>query len=76
MVFEKPPVLQVQVPLPAGFTPTCMAHPDTYLNKLVVGSAGGQLLLLNFMTGVCRGCGWTGQEGLWVSSCGIRFQGL
>ncbi|KAL6759017.1 WD40 repeat-like protein [Haematococcus lacustris] len=45
------PVPQASMQLPAGFRPTCMAHPDTYLNKLVIGSEGGQLLLLNFVTG-------------------------
>jgi len=28
-----------------------MAHPDTYLNKVVVGGADGRMLLYNFMTG-------------------------
>ena len=28
-----------------------MAHPDTYLNKVVVGSSSGQLQLLNFASG-------------------------
>ncbi|KAJ9507489.1 hypothetical protein QJQ45_006484 [Haematococcus lacustris] len=45
------PVPQASMQLPAGFRPTCMAHPDTYLNKLVIGSEGGQLLLINFVTG-------------------------
>jgi U3 small nucleolar RNA-associated protein 21 len=36
--------------LGAGFTPTCLAHPDTYLNKVVVGSQEGPLQLWNFMT--------------------------
>lgn len=31
------------LPACSGFTPTCMAHPDTYLNKVVVGSEEGQL---------------------------------
>ncbi|KAF8055387.1 WDR36 [Scenedesmus sp. PABB004] len=35
----------------APFVPRCMAHPDTYINKVVVGGADGRLLLLNFMTG-------------------------
>jgi hypothetical protein len=26
--------LQNELQLPAGFVPTCMAHPDTYLNKV------------------------------------------
>lgn len=39
------------VALPRGFTPSSMAHPDTYLNKVVVGSREGRLLLVNFATG-------------------------
>lgn len=35
----------------SGFTPSCMAHPDTYLNKVVVGSQEGRLQLWNFATG-------------------------
>lgn len=42
---------QVAIQLPEGFTPTCMAHPDTYLNKVVVGSQEGKLQLWNFATG-------------------------
>ncbi|KFM26597.1 putative WD repeat-containing protein [Auxenochlorella protothecoides] len=34
-----------------GFTPSTLAHPDTYLNKVVVGSAEGRLQLWNFSTG-------------------------
>lgn len=34
----------------SDFTPTCLAHPDTYLNKVVVGSADGRLQLWNFST--------------------------
>ncbi len=37
--------------VPAALQPTCMAHPDTYLNKVVVGGQGGQLALLNYATG-------------------------
>ena len=44
-------LLQVTMELGAGFQPTCMAHPDTYLNKVVVGSADGRLQLWNFSTG-------------------------
>ena len=36
--------------LPDGFEPTCMAHPDTYLNKVVIGGADGRMLLYNFVT--------------------------
>ena len=32
----------------SGFTPTCLAHPDTYLNKVLVGSEEGRLQLWNF----------------------------
>jgi U3 small nucleolar RNA-associated protein 21 len=41
---------EVELRLPPGFTPTCLAHPDTYLNKVVVGSAEGRLQLWNFAT--------------------------
>jgi U3 small nucleolar RNA-associated protein 21 len=27
-----------------------MAHPDTYVNKVVIGSEGGELALVNFVT--------------------------
>lgn len=53
--------------LPEGFKPTCMAHPDTYLNKLVVGSEGGQLVLLNFVTGWTGIMPWAGCIGSTVS---------
>lgn len=36
--------------LPAGFEPTCLAHPDAYVNKVLVGCACGRLVLLNFAT--------------------------
>lgn len=39
------------IELDAGFVPTAMAHPDTYLNKIVIGSADGRLQLWNFSTG-------------------------
>ncbi|DBB09195.1 TPA: hypothetical protein ACH3X3_007787 [Trebouxia sp. C0006] len=42
---------KVTVDLPEGFTPTCMAHPDTYLNKVVIGSQEGKLQLWNFLSG-------------------------
>ena len=32
-------------------TPTCMAHPDTYLNKVLVGGSSGGLQLWNFESG-------------------------
>jgi U3 small nucleolar RNA-associated protein 21 len=37
--------------LPQGFVPTCMAHPDTYLNKMIVGAEDGRLQLWNFASG-------------------------
>lgn len=37
-------------PARSDFTPTCLAHPDTYLNKVVVGSEEGRLQLWNFST--------------------------
>lgn len=37
--------------LEGGFVPTAMAHPPTYLNKVVVGSEGGSLQLWNVRTG-------------------------
>lgn len=43
--------LQVTIDLPEGFTPTCMAHPDTYLNKVVIGSQEGKLQLWNLLSG-------------------------
>ncbi|KAI8469981.1 MAG: WD40-repeat-containing domain protein [Monoraphidium minutum] len=42
---------EVVIEFEQGFTPSCMAHPDTYLNKVVVGSQEGQLQLWNFVTG-------------------------
>lgn len=34
--------------LESGFEPTCIAHPDTYLNKVLVGSRDGRMQLWNF----------------------------
>ncbi|GIL66695.1 hypothetical protein Vafri_20180 [Volvox africanus] len=34
-----------------GFQPSCMCHPDTYLNKVLVGSEGGEMQLWNWRTG-------------------------
>ena len=39
------------VALPPGFAPSCVCHPDAYVNKALVGSADGRLALLNFVTG-------------------------
>ncbi|KAI4379695.1 hypothetical protein MLD38_005958 [Melastoma candidum] len=33
-----------------GFTPSCIVHPDTYLNKVIVGSHEGSLQLWNINT--------------------------
>jgi U3 small nucleolar RNA-associated protein 21 len=35
----------------APFAPTCLAHPNTYLNKVVLGGADGSMQLWNFVTG-------------------------
>ena len=43
--------LQVTIDLGDDFVPTCMAHPDTYLNKVVVGSQQGSMQLWNFIKG-------------------------
>ena len=37
--------------LEGGFLPTALAHPPTYLNKVLVGSEGGALQLWNVRTG-------------------------
>lgn len=37
--------------LEGGFVPTALAHPPTYLNKVVVGSEGGALQLWNVRAG-------------------------
>ncbi|GMH45573.1 hypothetical protein BSKO_13530 [Bryopsis sp. KO-2023] len=34
-----------------GFTPVCMVHPDTYINKVLVGSLEGSMQLWNFQSG-------------------------
>ena len=44
-------VAQATIELEEGFQPTCMVHPDTYLNKVVVGGADGRLQLWNFASG-------------------------
>jgi len=36
------------IQLEDDFVPTCMAHPDTYLNKIVVGARDGRIHLWNF----------------------------
>ena len=42
---------QVVLDLGPNFDATCMAHPDTYLDKIVVGNASGKLQLWNFSSG-------------------------
>lgn len=42
---------QVSIQFEASFEPSCLAHPDTYINKVVVGGADGSLQLVNFVTG-------------------------
>lgn len=37
--------------LESGFVPTALAHPPTYLNKVMVGSEAGTLQLWNVRTG-------------------------
>jgi U3 small nucleolar RNA-associated protein 21 len=44
-------LLQVSIRFEAPFAPTCLCHPDTYLNKVVVGGADGSLQLWNFGSG-------------------------
>lgn len=36
-----------EILLPEGFSPTCIMHPDTYLNKVLIGSEQGSLQLWN-----------------------------
>ncbi|PNH10160.1 WD repeat domain-containing protein [Tetrabaena socialis] len=42
---------QLTVEFESGFLPTVLCHPDTYLNKVLVGSERGQLQLVNIRTG-------------------------
>ena len=42
-----------QISFAADFTPTCVAHPHTYLNKVVVGSQEGHLEVWNTRTRRC-----------------------
>lgn len=39
------------IQLPQGFVPTYMAHPDTYINKIVIGAEDGRMQLWNFASG-------------------------
>jgi len=36
------------IPFRLGLNPTCMAHPDTYLNKMIIGFDDGSMQLWNF----------------------------
>ncbi|KAH6765883.1 transducin family protein / WD-40 repeat family protein [Perilla frutescens var. hirtella] len=38
------------IPLGNKFTPSCIMHPDTYLNKVIIGSQEGSLQLWNIST--------------------------
>uniref|UniRef100_A0A383VCR0 Small-subunit processome Utp21 domain-containing protein n=1 Tax=Tetradesmus obliquus TaxID=3088 RepID=A0A383VCR0_TETOB len=38
------------IDLGADFEPSCMAHPDTYINKVVIGGTDGSLQMWNFKT--------------------------
>lgn len=58
-------LIQVEMQLDQGFVPTCMAHPDTYVNKIVIGSIAGQLQLWNFVSGKLL---FTFQ----IASCAVR----
>lgn len=47
-VYDKP---EHELRMPEGWEPRCMCHPDTYLNKIVIGGADGRLLLFNIVSG-------------------------
>lgn len=38
------------IALPTDFTTTCLAHPQTYMNKILLGGSDGRCLLLNLKT--------------------------
>eukprot|EP00026_Physarum_polycephalum_P000231 Phypoly_transcript_00231.p1 GENE.Phypoly_transcript_00231~~Phypoly_transcript_00231.p1 ORF type:complete len:947 (+),score=145.37 Phypoly_transcript_00231:28-2841(+) len=38
---------QGEITLPSDFRPTCIMHPDTYLNKVLIGDENGQMALYN-----------------------------
>lgn len=50
-----------------NFTPSCLMHPDTYLNKVIIGSQEGTLQLWNVSTKkkLCEFKGWKSS----ISSC-------
>jgi hypothetical protein len=43
--------LQQEVVLPGGAVPTVLVHPDTYLNKVAVGTAAGCVCIVNVRSG-------------------------
>lgn len=46
------PIRSLMIPVRDGtFRPTCMAHPPTYVNKILVGSSDGRMQLWNIVTG-------------------------
>ncbi len=46
------PIHSMLIPIrDATFEPTCMAHPPTYVNKIIVGSSDGRMQLWNIVTG-------------------------
>ncbi|CAM9462758.1 unnamed protein product, partial [Choristocarpus tenellus] len=44
-------IITCDASLEAGFIPSALAHPPTYLNKVVVGSEGGEMQLWNIRVG-------------------------
>lgn len=44
-------VLQVSISFESPCVASCLCHPDTYLNKVVVGGVDGSMQLWNFVTG-------------------------
>jgi WD40 repeat protein len=61
--------LLTTIALPAGFALTCMIHPPTYVNKVVIGSEDGALAVWNvstcklkFTSTVCEGAAITALE--------------
>jgi U3 small nucleolar RNA-associated protein 21 len=44
------PLLQGVCHTGPSFRPTCLLHPDTYLNKVLLGGASGELQLWNIAT--------------------------
>ena len=44
-------LLLQEVTLPSRATPTVLAHPDTYLNKIAVGTSAGSVFIVNVRSG-------------------------